>query len=37
MVTAMCGRLGEPSGFKPGVVRLVETIVGAFARRSSRG
>ena len=35
----MSGRLGELdplSGFKPGVVRLVGTIVGAFARRNSR-
>ena len=35
----MSGRLGELdllSGFKPGVVRLVETIVGAFACRNSR-
>ena len=35
----MSGRLGELdplSGFKPGVVRLVGTIVGAIARRNSR-
>ena len=31
----MSGRLGEPFGFKPGVVKLVGTIVGAFARRNS--
>ena len=28
----MSGRLGEPSCFKPGVVRLVETIADAFVR-----
>ena len=33
--TAMSGRLGEPSGFKPRVVRLVGTIVGALVRRNS--
>ena len=39
VVPAMSGRLGELdllSGFKPGVLRLVGTIVGAFVPRNFR-